>query len=125
MFNTNYKKNKVYQGEKNFEKTKTVQSGWMPIALQVKRMEAAGMRLQAYKEAVYDFKFKVPVPDDANDPTRRKGYDMLDAWEDRQGALKRLKENARLSAEDAANIVGDTLKVSVKSEPEPEPEAEA
>lgn len=85
-----------------FEATKTVQSGWMPVSVQVKRMELAGLQLQAYREAVFDFAPGAEVPEDAMDPTRSTGYDLADAWEDRESALERLRESARVSRLDRA-----------------------
>lgn len=96
-----------------FEETKTVQSGWMPVSVQVKRMIAAGMQLQAYREAVYDFAPGEEVPDDANDPTRRVGYDLADASMDREEALARLREQARISRQEAANLKPG-VQISVK-----------
>lgn len=96
-----------------FEETKTVQSGWMPLSVQVKRLVAAGLQLQAYREAVYDFAPGVEVPDDANDPTRRVGYDLADASTDRDVAIARLREQARISRQEAANLKPG-VQISVK-----------
>lgn len=53
-------------------------AGYIPIQAQIAQFINAGKRLEDYRKQ-YDFGMGQPVPEDFIDPTKRKGFDIIDA----------------------------------------------
>lgn len=62
-----------------FSPTKTEQSGWLPPGKQIERFMRAGVRLDAYRKAAYDFPPGTEPDEGFYDPTRIQGFDLADA----------------------------------------------
>lgn len=53
-------------------------AGYVPIQAQIAQFINAGKRLQDYRNT-FDFDAGKPIPEDFIDPTKRKGFDIIDA----------------------------------------------
>lgn len=84
------------QHEKGGGKRITESAGYIPAKKQIENIIAAGERLVAYREGMYDF------PDGKdngfNDPSRDPNFDMADASELLSGFQKKVDEEAELQA---------------------------
>lgn len=81
MFNTPYKMTQKTPPEINSGEIKVDKLGYLPAKKRIENMMLAGQRLKDYRQSQYDF------PDGKidltyNDPTRKPGYDMADAFQD-------------------------------------------
>lgn len=75
---------------------KVERSGYVSAQRRIENLIQAGVRLKAYRQEQYDFEHG-KIEETAFDPTRRKGYDMAEAFQD--GLLV----EARLNAQEARN----------------------
>ena len=87
-------------GEKRTgRETITNQTGYIPLSMQLARLEAAGQQLSAYRAENYDFPPGVIVDDELQDPTRRPDYDMADASTALRDLERKLTERKRKEKE--------------------------
>lgn len=108
-FNTKYDRQQSLP-EKNSGKTKVETAGYVSPKRRIEALLNAGMRLQQARKENYDF------PDgkiDHNffDPTRRKDYDMVDAFQDSQNLKARVKssQTAQESSQEVKNLKYDKI----------------
>jgi hypothetical protein len=104
-----------YEGEKNSGKDNVERVGYIPIKRQYMNFLAAGQRLTEYRLGEYDFQDEKSIDDDFSDPTRDKGFDMVDAHQimlnlasvaarkARDGRLKALEDEKLKKAAAAAS----------------------
>lgn len=90
-FSTPYKREKT-PPENNSGEIKVERSGYVSAETRINNLMLAGQRLIQSRKESYDF------PDgninfNFNDPTRRKGYDLADAFQDNLEATQRLKSS--------------------------------
>lgn len=79
-----------------FEKpTKTVKEGYIKVKDLIDQFMSAGMRLNAYRDGIYDIPAGSEVEDGPADPTRVQGYDLADATQDALRVGERLRKQAR------------------------------
>lgn len=83
---------------------------YIPVKRQVEDMMAAGFRLEAMRAGMYDFEH--PNQDDGSsfDPTRAKGYDYSDAYQQGLELSRKLQEQRDAArAAQAAEIEAKAL----------------
>jgi len=68
-------------------------AGYVSAKQRIESLIQAGQRLRAYRESQFDFPDKDKIDENAWDPTRRKGYDLADATQDKLALEAR--QNAR------------------------------
>jgi hypothetical protein len=82
----------------------TEQAGYVPPKFQIEQLLAAGQRLADYREEMFDFTGDEEVSDDFDDPTRRPGFDLVDAGEIMQGVRSKVKKAKSLVKKDAEAV---------------------
>lgn len=87
-----------HTGEVGSDVTHVETAGYRTTAQMIDEIMAAGDRLVAYRQAVYDYDAGAEVPDDAVDPTRRPDFDLADASE----ALAQVQARAEAATADSA-----------------------
>lgn len=112
MFNRKYNRQKAVP-EKNSGKTKVETAGYVSPKRRIEALINAGMRLETSRRENYDFP-DGKIDKDFYDPTRRKDYDMVDAFQDQQAIKARIKasqtaQEARRET-DSAKIDNETAK---------------
>lgn len=94
MFNTPYNR-KHSEPEVNSGELKTERSGYIPAQKRIENLMLAGQRLVTSRKEMYDFP-DGKIDEDYTDPTRRKDFDMAEAFQ------AGLVTNARLKASQTA-----------------------
>ena len=94
-----------YQGKNTGDETQTEQE-YLPMAVKVKRFFSAGEILQAKKLELYDIGWDeefnmntIPVP-----PERTPGFGLVEAQEEYEGAVDRLKEQQEAAQQEPINV---------------------
>jgi hypothetical protein len=82
--------------EENHGERITESAGYIPAKIQIENMILAGKRLADYRSEMYDYESDEEDDDEMMDPTRRPGYDMVDAQRDAEMLERRIK-NAKKS----------------------------
>lgn len=88
--------------EKNYGKTMTVKTGYVPLEQQIKRIMQSGENISDYWAGLYDYYGNKNGDIDWNsdkvqtflDPTRRKDFDIIDAQELQKAIQMRVKNRA-------------------------------
>lgn len=111
-FNTSTEHTK-FEGETNDGPSLVETAGYIPLNMQLARLQAAGASLLKYREENYDFPSGIPVPDDAEDPTRAPNYDMADA------SMVLREVEARLTERKRKRKLREKLEAEETSEKEP------
>jgi hypothetical protein len=91
--------------EENSGEVVTEQAGYVPPKYQIEQMMAAGQRLADYREEMFD-SLDGDIPDDFDDPTRRPGFDLVDAGEIMSGVRSKVKKAKSLAKEDSEPAKG-------------------
>lgn len=74
-------------------------AGYISAKERIENIIAAGARLLQTRAEMYDFKEGEEIDEDFFDPTRSKGYDMADAFQDGLQVSERLKKAEREAVE--------------------------
>lgn len=96
MFNRQFDSSRtevLVSSEGPFEKTRTVQKGFVSVKDQIRRLVLAGFAHDMIQTGLYEFP-DGKVPDEWYDPRRAPGFDITDA----QAVLDRLLANQRSRA---------------------------
>lgn len=89
---------------------KVERSGYVSAQKRIENLIMAGVRLKAYRQEQYDFEHN-KIEENAYDPTRRKGYDMAEAFQDGLRVESRLKQQEALHKELLEKATLDALKI--------------
>lgn len=96
MFATKFARPETVK-EKNNGKKKVETAGYIPAITQIENLINAGMRLNQYRDEMYDFGAAEEVDDSFSDPTRNPNFDMADA----SMLAKEVEMNLRAQKEEA------------------------
>lgn len=110
-------------GEINSGEQLTEQAGYIPLNIQLARLDAAGVQLYNYRKEMYDFGEGEPIPANAEDPTRTPNYDMADASTALRDLEKKYTERKRFQMEQESINEKDKEDVLL-SDAQPIPEEE-
>lgn len=107
MFNTKYKKI-PHEFEKNSGELKTERAGYIPAQKRIENLMLAGQRLVSSRKEMYDFP-DGKIDEDYIDPTRKKDFDLADAFQGGLIANSNLKAsqtalNERIEAENNKKV---------------------
>ena len=94
MFFTPYKRPNQYL-ESNNQETVVDRVGYMSAQKRIENMILAGQRLKDFRAEQFDFSSENEIDFDASDPTRRKNFDMADAFQLGLKAEQNLKESQK------------------------------
>lgn len=86
--------------EKNSGEIKVETAGYIPGDIQIRRLIAAGERLEQHRAEMYDFGPDQEVDDEAIDPTRSPGFDMADASQLMMATEESMRESMRRKKEE-------------------------
>lgn len=113
LFKTRYTSKdfkKVY--EKIDPTVKVERAGYVSAQTRIENLLMAGQRLQQFRSENYDFTGR-PIDEDYEDPTRRPGYDMADAFQDAINIKSRLKSRKeKMKDQNAVKVQNDEKTVT-------------
>lgn len=89
---------------------KVERSGYIPAKKRIENLIQAGVRLKSFRQEQYDFEHN-NIDENAFDPTRRKGYDLADAFQDGLNLEARQKQQEQRNKELLEKATSDALKM--------------
>lgn len=67
-------------------------AGYITAEQRITNLMLAGQRLVEHRKSAYDFEAGKEIDEDFYDPTRRKNYDMADAFQDELALIAKLRQ---------------------------------
>jgi len=96
-----YMKRPEYEGEDNSGEELVETSGYISAEVQIENMILAGERLDEYRRQMYDYPEGLKEGEEAKlDPTRRKGFDVIDAQREVERIKRSLKDEEKKGNKD-------------------------
>jgi len=117
MIQTRYNLSKR-KPEIHAKRNKVERSGYVSAQKRIENLIQAGVRLKSYRQEQYDFDHN-NIDEDAYDRTRRKGYDMGEAFQDGLKVEARLKQQEALHKELLEKATLDALKIKEAEKKDP------
>lgn len=90
QFNTTYNRQYKSPPEKNAGGSLIEKAGYVSAQKRIENLMLAGQRLSDYRKEQFDFE-DGKIDEDAYDPTRRKDFDMADAFQMSQNLNKSIR----------------------------------
>jgi len=123
MFQTKYNRKefpKMIESRKGKRIVET--AGYVSAKQRIESLISAGMRLRAYRVSQFDYPDLKSIDENFNDPTRRKGYDLADATQDKLALEARMNDRKKQNkpVPVAPNASGDVKKDVQGKEEKPE-----
>lgn len=106
------------EGDKIPSETLTVQYGYVPLKDQIERMIRAGKELDAFRKEYYDFGDEREIPAGFDDPTRKPGFDPVDAYQYMRQLARKVKAREKQIAAQATAAQEAIAKDSAKPKEE-------
>lgn len=116
MFTHNYQKGRYKsKPETNNGQRLVEKQGYISAQKRIENLMLAGQRLNIARKEQFDFP-DGNIDENVYDPTRRKDYDLAEAFQDSQRINSRLKasQNAQEARRDVKNIKDDVEDIEIK-----------